>query len=352
MAVCLIGTRWGLYLGEELRRFYKGPLFVCGRDHDRTKRVARKLRADHSFFDWRGAVRHPEVHALILALPARLHSAVGEEASIAGKHAFIEKPLATTVEGCNRLISAAEQARTLLMAGENVPFRSDIRHARRLLPEIGEPRLLLGHALHNVSSQHDLGLGILLDFSIHHIRAVRELFGEPDRVFASRAQSTVGVHETRDNVTLILSSATGWQAVLSLSWQGSAGRIPEFIATGSRGAMKIWPDGRFVDLYAGAPNRLGQLISRIRPYKLQRLLQSPELQRRRYTTSSSDRMGYGRELRTFMSSIETGVRDLTSARQARRDVEIAVAAERSLSSGRAVHCAVDDHDQACIDQAI
>jgi predicted dehydrogenase len=237
------------------------------------------------------------------------------------------------------------------MAGENVPFRCDVRHARRLLPEIGEPRLLLGYALHNATPRHDLGLGILLDFSVHHIRAVRELFGEPDRVFASRAENTVGGRDTRDNVTIILSSAAGWQAVLSLSWQGAAGSFPEFIATGSRGAIKIWPDGRFVDLYSGSPNRLGRLISRLRPYRLQRFFQSPELQRRRHTISNSDRMGYSAELRAFWGAIEAGARDLGSAYQARRDVEIALAAEASLAAGATVDCSVDHHQQACADHS-
>src|ERR1041384_4496785 len=223
MIVGLIGTRWGKQLGEDIRRFYKGPLFVCGRDPERTRRVAQRLRADRWLLDWRSVIELREVTAVVLALPAHLHAEVGRRAVLAGKHMFVEKPLATTVQDCDRLIAAAEESKTVLMAGENVPFRADIREARRLLGKIGEPRLLIGSALHKASVQNDLQAGILLDFSVHHIRAVRELFGEPDRVFASCAQNTTGNGGGRDNVTLVLSSAAGWQAVDTLSWQAAAG---------------------------------------------------------------------------------------------------------------------------------
>ena len=61
MAVCLLGTRWGQYLGSELRNFYRGPLYVCGRDIQRTTRIARQLGAEEPLFAWETAVEQKSI---------------------------------------------------------------------------------------------------------------------------------------------------------------------------------------------------------------------------------------------------------------------------------------------------
>ena len=321
----------------ELRHLYGGPLFLCGRDPDRTRRIAQKLQAKEWFLDWRLAVTHPEIQSVILAIPAHLHCEVGEQAARAGKHVFIEKPLATDLNECDRVILAARRSGTVLAAGENIRFRPAIQAARRLLPAIGEPRLFFGSAFSRTRGQHDLHAGILLDFSVHHVSAVRELYGEPDRVYASRALSAEG-DEALDNATLILSSDSGWQAALAFSWQASAGACPEFIISGSQGALKIWPDSKSVDLYPAEPNMLTRLISRIRPYWLQHALLVPELQRRRFLLPAHDRMGYRAELAAFLKAVKKGEPDVSSAEEARRDLEIVMAAHASLASGIPVPC--------------
>ena len=338
MAVCLVGTRWGLFLGQELRSFYRGPLVVCGRDANRMQRVARLLGAESVCASWEAALARADVSAVIIAVPPPLHREVAVAALSAGKHALVEKPLATTLADCDAMIEAAERRGVVLAAGENIPFRPALREAKRRLGEIGEPRLLFASALHSATGQNHMATGILLDFSVHHIRAVRDLFGEPDTVFASRAASSAAGSTELDNVTLVLGSRAGWQAVLAFSWQASAGVQPEFILSGTRGSLKIWPDSRTLDFYPLEPTGLTRAIARVRPSALQLLLQSPETQRQRTRLARTDRMGYRAELQAFLEAAERGVADVTSAREARRDVEIVMAAYASLESGRAVGC--------------
>jgi predicted dehydrogenase len=337
MAICLVGTRWGRFLGAQLRQIYAGPLFICGLNPVHTRRIARSLDAEDALIGWESAVRHPAISILLLAIPAQLHRTVGVSAALRGKHVLVEKPLATSIEDCDALIQAARSSGVVLAVGENIPFRADVREAGRLLPQIGEPRLFFGSALHNANGQNDLSVGILLDFSVHHIRAVRELYGEPDRVYASRARGSIA-NKAEDNVTLMLSSDDGWQATLALSWQASPGLCPEFIATGSRGAMKIWPDGSFLDLYPLEPQFWTRAIAQVRPYWLRKWLESPETQRRRFKLPKRDRLGYQAELRQFLEAIEQGYPDVSSALEARRDLEIALAAHASLASGGPVDC--------------
>src|SRR3954453_5969344 len=148
MAVCLLGTRWGQYLGSELRNFYRGPLYVCGRDIQRTTRIARQLGAEEPLFAWETAVEHPKVESVIVAAPPTLHRATSCAALRAGKHVLVEKPIATTLQDADAIIQAAYDHGRVLPAGENIPFRPAIRKAKELLAKIGQPRLFLGTALH------------------------------------------------------------------------------------------------------------------------------------------------------------------------------------------------------------
>ena len=318
--ICIIGTKWGHFLGTQLRKVYSGPLFICGRDPVRTQRIARLLHA-HPLPGWESAVDHPNIPTLILALPPQMHCEVALAALRAGKHVLVEKPLAISLEGCDMMIEAALENDAVLSVGENVPFRPAILEAKRLLPLIGEPRLLLASALHNPCYRNDTG--ILLDFAVHYIRAVRSMLGEPSGVYAMGGE---------DNLVLML-CGNSWKASLSLSWQASAGRCPEIVVAGDEGALKIWPENTSVDLYPVAPGLLTRAVGRIRPWWLRERLQSPELQRRRFRVPRWDRMGYQAELRHFLAAVDLNRADVSSAIQGRRDIEVVMAAYGAL--GRA-----------------
>jgi len=345
MAICLVGTQWGYYLGTQMRRFYKGPLVVCGRDPQRTRQIAGRLGAKW-IVGYEEAFSSPEITAVILAVPAPLHLELGLAAIRRNKHVLIEKPLSLDLHGSDALIAAARQEEIVLSVGENIPYRPAIRTARRLLPHIGERRLFFASSLRG-AARSGAETGILIDFSVHHIRALRELFGEPDKVYAASAPAKEGGPSAGDNITLLLSSESGgWRATLASSWQASAGICPEFIVSGTRGAIKIWPDRFSVDLYPVEPGLLTKLISRVRPSWLQQLLHSPEWPRRRFLFSPWDRMGYQSELRDFLRAVQRGLPDVSSALEARRDLEVAIAAEESLRSGHAVPCELEDQLQA------
>jgi UDP-N-acetyl-2-amino-2-deoxyglucuronate dehydrogenase len=328
--ICIVGTHWGHFLGTQLRKFYTGPLLICGRDPARTQRIAGLLRAD-VLPDWESAVTHPDISALILALPPQMHCEVTLAALRAGKHVLVEKPLALNLEDCDAMIETAIRSDAVLAVGENVRFRPAILEAKRLLPQIGEPRLLVATALHG--SHYQTATGILLDFAVHYIHAVRSLFGEPSSVYATGGE---------DHVLLVLAGDDGWKANLSLSWQASVGRCPEFVITGDKGAIMIWPENTSVDFYPVAPGPLSRAVAQIRLWWLKARLESLELQRRRFRVQTWDRMGYQAELRDFVVFTElngnskTRGENVASAIQGRRDIEVVMAAYESLEHHRPV----------------
>ena len=88
--------------------------------------------------------RDPEIDAVVIAAPARSHTDLVVAAAAAGKHVFVEKPMAVTLEDADRAIAAAEETGVILQVGFNRRFASGWAAARRQIDAgtIGTPQLL------------------------------------------------------------------------------------------------------------------------------------------------------------------------------------------------------------------
>ena len=86
----------------------------------------------------------PDIHAVVIAAPARSHTDLVIAAAKAGKHVFVEKPMAVTLEDADRAIAAAAEAGVLLQVGFNRRFASGFAAARDAVDAgvVGTPQLL------------------------------------------------------------------------------------------------------------------------------------------------------------------------------------------------------------------
>lgn len=86
-------------------------------------------------------LKRDDVQLVMVALPNFLHERATIDAASAGKHIFLEKPMADTLDECDRMLTAVERAGVhLLVAHSQRYFGSTIR-AREIIQsgEIGEP---------------------------------------------------------------------------------------------------------------------------------------------------------------------------------------------------------------------
>jgi predicted dehydrogenase len=88
----------------------------------RAPELARNLGVDLET-DLGRLVSRPDVDAVIITTPHHLHVAETLLALEAGKHALVEKPLATKVEDCDRMIAAAASRKLMLATGYHQRFR-------------------------------------------------------------------------------------------------------------------------------------------------------------------------------------------------------------------------------------
>jgi predicted dehydrogenase len=83
---------------------------VCSRNEQKIKSFAQEHGGLAWCTDYRDILRRSDVTAVGITLPHHLHESVGLEAAAAGKHILMEKPLAVTVEECDRMIAACDKA--------------------------------------------------------------------------------------------------------------------------------------------------------------------------------------------------------------------------------------------------
>ena len=79
---------------------------VASRSRDRAERFA----AEHGcavVSDWHELIRRDDIRAVCICTPSGLHAEQSIAAACAGKHVLVEKPMATTLRGCDEMIRAA-----------------------------------------------------------------------------------------------------------------------------------------------------------------------------------------------------------------------------------------------------
>src|SRR5438876_995249 len=70
----------------------------------------------------------PEVNAIVIATPAATHFTLAKQALLAGKHVFVEKPLATKVAEVDELARCAKKRGLVVMAGHTFIYNAAVRY--------------------------------------------------------------------------------------------------------------------------------------------------------------------------------------------------------------------------------
>ena len=121
--------------------------------------------------------------AVIIAAPTRFHYALAEQALTAGRHVFIEKPIAASLDQADRLIALAARRGRVLQVGHIERFSAAFRTV------MGAPsggRALSFEAVRAAPFRpRSLDVSVVLDLMIHDLDLVMELAGgEPEAVEA------------------------------------------------------------------------------------------------------------------------------------------------------------------------
>jgi predicted dehydrogenase len=144
---------------------------ICDLDPERLERYGRRYPSARPTRDFDNILADPTVDAVVIATPVFTHFALASRALIAGKHVFVEKPLASSSAEATELIELADSMDRALMCGHTFLYSPAVRAVKDLLRsgDLGEiyfissSRVNLGLHQRDVSVVWDLGPH---DFSI------------------------------------------------------------------------------------------------------------------------------------------------------------------------------------------
>jgi predicted dehydrogenase len=169
---------------------------ICDKDPQVARRLAARCDAQ-AFVDHRALLAAGIVDAVVVNTPHALHTDIVCEAAESGRHVLVEKPMATRVADCERMIEACARAGVRLVVGHVQHFLPDKVAARRAIDsgEIGQPLL----ATDSRSSDYRTGGrpawffdpqiaggGVLMNIGAHSVdRTLWLMGGEPREVSAS-----------------------------------------------------------------------------------------------------------------------------------------------------------------------
>jgi predicted dehydrogenase len=167
---------------------------VVGVSPERAAKVAESVGA--SVADLDTVLADADVDAVDICLPTPLHRDFAERAFAAGKHVFLEKPLALTVEDGEAIMAAAERGGTIFMVGLVLRFWPEYVELGRLVQggELGRPRAVFAQRLSPPADwaewlgDREQSGGTCVDLMIHDFDQMNALLGTPRSVYASEPQ--------------------------------------------------------------------------------------------------------------------------------------------------------------------
>jgi predicted dehydrogenase len=209
---------WGPNLARNLAAIPGCELtWLCDTSEPARERLAMAFPAARATGELRDLLDDPELDAVVLATPVPTHAELAALVADAGKHCFVEKPLATTAQDAQRAVDAAERAGTTLMVGHLLEYHPAVHRLRELLDggELGELYYVYGNRLNLGQLRADENA--LWSLGAHDVSVVLALIGEEPVECVAHGSSFVR-EGIEDVVFCYLRFPSGAVAHLHLSW--------------------------------------------------------------------------------------------------------------------------------------
>lgn len=197
----------------------------------------------------------PDIDAVLVATRHDLHASLALRALAAGKHVFVEKPLALTSAECEQIVDAVRESGLLLTVGFNRRFSPHAARAKSLLQN-REPKTILYRVNAGaLPDEHWLrdpveGGGRLIGEGVHFFDFMRWLAGaDPVELRAGSAMAN-GTSDP-DNVAVSVTYADGSLGVLLYVSTGHSALGKERVEVFTAGRSLVLDDYRALDVHGG-----------------------------------------------------------------------------------------------------
>ena len=182
----------------------------------------------------------PEVDAVVVSTPAGTHFELARQVLEAGKHVFVEKPLATSVAEVDELARLVGKRGLVVMVGHTFIYNSAVRYVKTLIDsgELGEVRYIYSQRLNLGRIRSDIDA--LWNFAPHDISIIQYWLNDPEPLAVSRQGMAYIQDGVEDVVFLSLQYPGKIMANIHVSWLDPQ-KVRKMIVVGSR-KMVIYDD--------------------------------------------------------------------------------------------------------------
>jgi predicted dehydrogenase len=288
------------------------------------------------YTDYHDLLARDDIHVVSVCTTDELHVEAAAAAAKAGKHVFVEKPLALTPEDCDTIIAACARSGVKLSVGHILRFDPRYHTAYEQIREgrIGGLVHLFARRNNSIRSADRLAqhTSVLFFLGIHDLDFINWCVGaRAERVYAEATFQRLS--NTPDTVLAVIRFPDGVIASLEASWVLPAshpGRLDaRFEAVGTSGAVYVNGGSEVLSVVreqVGPDDVAGS------PFEQPELFYGPVV--------LGERVGVLRdELSHFVHCVIDDTEPLVSGQDGRAAVELARAIQESFETGRVVELA-------------
>ena len=225
---------WGKNL---VRNFYNLNYLhtVCDMDTENLKKIQADYPSIHLTRDFNEVLVNPDIDGVVVATPSHTHFKLVKAALEAGKHVYVEKPIATTCEEAEELNKIANQNDRVLMVGHLLLYHPAVNRLKMIV-ESGQ----LGKIMYVQSDRLNINYfkndrSVMWDLAPHDVSMISHILGEaPKRVISAVGTSSEN-NEILDITHIDIEYESGARAHISDSWIHPAKRV-NLMIRGTKGS--------------------------------------------------------------------------------------------------------------------
>jgi UDP-N-acetylglucosamine 3-dehydrogenase len=218
--VGLIGVgRMGSYHAETWERLSGARLVAIADPDEATARQRIGRRPVDWVADYRWMLERPDLDAVCVCTPSEHHAKVALDAIAAGKHVFVEKPIATALEDGLRMAAAARVAGVKLMVGHIERFNPAVGKLAELIDEGRIGRVFRAHSTRvGPLPTRIMDTGVAIDLATHDLDLMQFVLGR--NITSIFAEGNRCLHPTHEDVIscLLRFGDGGPMGLLDVNW--------------------------------------------------------------------------------------------------------------------------------------
>jgi predicted dehydrogenase len=209
---------WGPNLARNFDRLPDAELaWLCDASAEALERWGAAFPSARTTGDIDDLLSDDSLDAVVIATPVPTHAELATRVLEAGKHCFVEKPLARTEEEAEAVVKAAEAAGRVLMVGHLLEYHPGVERLAELVHsgDLGDLRYIYSNRLN--LGKHRQDENALWSLGAHDVSVILRLAGEEPFECTAVGASYVkpGVE---DVVFAFMRFESGLTAHMHLSW--------------------------------------------------------------------------------------------------------------------------------------